>query len=136
AIHNNVKNALENDGWNITADPYRIRYKDALLEADMKAEKLILATRENHSVIIEVKSFLSQSFIHEFIQACGQYQAYAFLLDKSDQAEKVYMAVSLDVYESEFSRESIQVLRDHFKVHLLIIDIIQEAIVEWIEYKE
>jgi hypothetical protein len=31
----------------------------------MKADKLIIATRENRSIIIEVKSFLQSSFIHE-----------------------------------------------------------------------
>ncbi len=74
-IHDAVKNALLKDGWQITADPYRIIYKDATLEADMRADKLIAATRENHSIIVEVKSFLQPSFIHEFLAACGQYQA-------------------------------------------------------------
>ena len=49
-IHDAVKNALIKDGWQITADPYRIIYKDATLEADMRTDKLIVATRENRSI--------------------------------------------------------------------------------------
>ena len=73
AIHDAVRSALINDGWRIVADPYRIVYKDATLEADMKADKLLVATRDKRSIVVEVKSFLQQSFIHEFLAACGQY---------------------------------------------------------------
>ena len=38
AIHDAVRSALTNDGWQIVADPYRIVYKDATLEADIKAD--------------------------------------------------------------------------------------------------
>lgn len=70
-IHGPVRKALTNDGWHIIADPYRIVYKDTTLEADMKADKLLVATRDKRSIIVEVKSFLQQSFIHEFLAACG-----------------------------------------------------------------
>jgi hypothetical protein len=33
--HDAVKNALIEDGWTITADPYKIKYKDAELFADL-----------------------------------------------------------------------------------------------------
>lgn len=133
AIHKAVKNALKNDDWHITADPYRIVYKDTTLEADMKADKLIVATRENRSIILEVKSFLQSSFIHEFIAACGQYQAYAFLLAEKGQIETIYMAVSQEVYGREFRSEAVQVLVERFGIRLLVVDIDNEVIVQWIE---
>ena len=37
--HDAVKNALIKDGWTITADPYKIKYKDAELFADLAVEK-------------------------------------------------------------------------------------------------
>jgi len=123
AIHNPVKNALINDGWKIVADPYRIPYKDKILEADMKADKLIAATYENQSVIIEVKSFLQSSVIHELIQACGQYQAYEFFLNENGQTEKIYLAMNNDVYIREFDSPAIQ-------------SVIKEKIVQWIEQNE
>jgi len=132
-IHDAVKEALIKDGWRITADPYRIVYKDATLEADMRADKLIAATRENHSIIIEVKSFLQRSFIHEFLAACGQYQADSFLLQEKGQTEAVYMAVSDVVYRNEFRSDAVQVLVRRFGLRLLIVDTESEAIVQWVE---
>ena len=132
-IHKAVKNALLKDGWQIIADPYRIVFKDATLEADIKADKLMIATRENRSIVVEVKSFISPSFIHEFLAACGQYQAYVFLLQEKQQSEIVYMAISNEVYQLEFKKEVIQVLMKRFALRLLVIDINQEAIWQWIE---
>lgn len=132
-IHNAVRAALTNDGWRIVADPYRIVYKDATLEADMKADKLIIATRESRSIVVEVKSFLSPSFIHEFLAACGQYQAYTFLLQEKGQSETVYMAVSDDVYRSEFRRDAVQVLVRRFGLRLLVVDTEKKEIVQWID---
>lgn len=132
-IHNAVKNALISDNWEITDDPYRIIYKDATLEADMKADKLIAATRESRSIIIEVKSFLQRSFIHEFLAACGQYQAYTFLLEEKGQIETVYMAISDAVYQSEFRSDAVQVLVRRFAIRLLVVDTENEVIKLWIE---
>ena len=132
-IHDAVKNALIKDGWQITADPYRIIFKDATLEADMRADKLFVATRENRSIVIEVKSFLRPSFIHEFLSACGQYQAYVFLLQEKQQSETVYMAVSDEIYRHEFQSEAVQVLAKRFALRLLVVDIEHEEIWQWIE---
>lgn len=132
-IHEAIKNALINEGWHISADPYRIVYKDTTLEADMKADKLLVATRENRSIVVEVKSFLRRSFIHEFLSACGQYQAYVFLLQEKQQTEVVYMAISDEIYQREFRREIVQVLLRRFSVRLLVVNTTDEVIVQWIE---
>lgn len=131
-IHDAVKNALINDGWDITHDPYRISYHGTTLEADMRADRLLLATRESEAIVIEVKSFLQKSFIHEFTSACGQYQAYVILLRENEQSEKVYMAISQTVYEENFHVEAVRLFKKQFDVHLLIVDIDKETIIEWI----
>ena len=46
-IHDAVKNALIKEGWTITDDPFTIRYEDALLYADLAAERVLAAQREN-----------------------------------------------------------------------------------------
>ena len=132
-IHKPVRNALKNDDWHITADPYRIVYEGTVLEADMRASRLITATRENRSIVIEVKSFIRQSFIHEFISACGQYRAYVTLLKARGQTENVYMAISHEVYQREFGKKAVEVLLADFDVRLLVVDIEKEMIVQWIE---
>ena len=132
AIHNPVKNALIKDGWTITADPYRIIYKDIFVEADLKADKLIVATRQNRSIVIEVKSFLKKSFINEFASSCGQYQTYVHLLRAKGQSEEVYMAVSDEVYRRYFQLNGVQLLVKSFELHLVIVDTEREEIVQWI----
>ena len=70
-IHDAVKNALVKDGWEITADPYRIIYKDATLEADMRADKLFVATRERGDLAMDrVNSYrqIIQSIFKKYAQ--------------------------------------------------------------------
>ncbi|MEM7536365.1 MAG: element excision factor XisH family protein [Chloroflexota bacterium] len=135
-IHKHIKNALTNDDWTITADPYHIRFEDKTLEADMKADKFIAVTRQNISIVIEVKSFLQTSFIHEFLEACGQYQGYRILMGEMGETNKLYMALGNDVYEREFSSATVQLLIKRIGIHLLIVDTKEEVIVQWIEQNE
>ena len=44
-IHNAVKNALINDGWIITADPYRIKAGGIQVYADLAADRPIAAEK-------------------------------------------------------------------------------------------
>jgi XisH protein len=64
-IHDTIKNALIKDGWTILANPYFLRYEDKSLIADLKAAKIFLARRETETIVVEVKSFLSASFMKE-----------------------------------------------------------------------
>ena len=71
--HEAVKNALIKDGWVILADPYKIKYKDAELFADLAIEKPIAAEQQNgRRIIVEIKSFLSPSPMRDFEVALGQ----------------------------------------------------------------
>ena len=58
-FHQAVVSVLENDGWKITHDGYRIMtdfLKDALT-IDIGAEKLIIAEKGVNKIAVEVKSF-------------------------------------------------------------------------------
>lgn len=46
AIHDAVKNALIKDDWTITHDPIIIDIVDTKIEADLAAEKIIVAEKE------------------------------------------------------------------------------------------
>ena len=45
-LHDCVKNALIKDGWKITDDPLRLRYKGRKLYVDLGAERLLAAEKE------------------------------------------------------------------------------------------
>jgi len=44
-VHQQVVNALKKDGWTITHDPFKVRWKTRKLQVDLGAEKLIAAEK-------------------------------------------------------------------------------------------
>lgn len=76
-IHNDVRKALVKDGWNITHDPYAIRLGKIRVKADLGAERLIAATKENQKIAVEIKSFARPSLMEALEIALGQYNLYA-----------------------------------------------------------
>ena len=72
---NNVRQALEKDGWHITHDPYPVRIEDVGYEIDLGAEMLITAQKDSHKIAVEIKSFAGPSTINEFHKVVGQFNS-------------------------------------------------------------
>ena len=51
-FHNNVKIALEKDGWKITYDPYQLRYGMADVYIDLAAEEAIAAEKGGRKIAV------------------------------------------------------------------------------------
>ncbi|PSB04428.1 XisH family protein [Merismopedia glauca] len=130
--HNAIKNALIKDGWRITADPYKIKYKDAELFADLAAEKTIAAERDDFRIIVEIKSFLSPSPMQDFELALGQYILYRNLINLTEPEYQIYLAIRESTYENFFTRESIKEVMHMNQVLLIVVDTDQEEIRQWI----
>ncbi len=62
-FHQQVKHALEKDGWQITHDPYWIKLmgSDMNAYADLAAERILAAEKGNEKIAVEIKSFLGTS---------------------------------------------------------------------------
>ena len=131
-IHNAVKNALIKDGWTITADPYVINYQDARLFADFGAERILAAERGADKIVVEGKSFISPSLLHDFQVALGQFLFYQGLLALTAPERKLYLAVTNQVHEAVFSRPSVQVILEEHPMPMLVIDADTEEVVQWI----
>lgn len=131
AIHNAVKNALVKDGWTITADPYTIRYEEVILFADLGAERPLAAERAGQKIVVEVKSFLSPSPIHDLKLALGPYSLYLGFLELVDPYRKLYLAVSEKIYTSLFSQKAIQVIVQRYQLPLLVVNVEAEEVVIW-----
>ncbi|MDP8963881.1 MAG: XisH family protein, partial [Cyanobacteriota bacterium] len=99
--HNAVKSALVKDGWTITADPYRIVYKDAELYADLAAERPIAAERDRQKIVVEIKSFVGRSLMYDFHGALGQYVIYRQLIELTQPEYKLYLAID-DITDENF----------------------------------
>jgi hypothetical protein len=130
--HDAVKNALIKDGWLIIADPYIIKYEDAELYADLAAEKPIAAERQGQKIVVEIKSFVGKSQMYDFHNALGQYIVYRNLIQVSEPKYNLYLAIDDIVYLNFFQRPSVQLITRQNNLQLIIVDIQQEQIVQWI----
>ncbi|CCI23710.1 XisH family protein [Microcystis aeruginosa] len=131
--HEAVKNALIKDGWSILADPYKIKYKDAELFADLAAEKPLAAERNGRKIVVEIKSFLSPSPMRDFEIALGQYILYRNLISLTEPEYQIYLAIKDSIYENFFQRESIQDILKINQLLLLVVEMEKEKILQWID---
>ena len=46
-VHQQVVNALKKDGWTITHDPFKVRWKTRKLQVDLGAEKSSMIRKAN-----------------------------------------------------------------------------------------
>ncbi|MGI8669553.1 MAG: element excision factor XisH family protein [Aridibacter sp.] len=135
AYHENVKNALIKDGWEITHDPYVLKYKDLTVFADLGAEKFFANNENKDKIVVEIKVFGSKSKTTEFEKAKGQYDIYLFAMRKNQIDGILFLAVSTDIYESVFLRPSIREIVAEERINLLIFDVKKEEIVRWINWQ-
>jgi hypothetical protein len=132
-FHQQVKNALIKDGWNITHDPLTIRISEAVkLQIDLAAETTIAAERDSEKIAVEIKSFVGDSDISAFHTALGQYLNYCQALEEQEPDRNVYLAIPLETYQDFFQLPFIQRALRRYQVQLIIYDPKLEEIKQWI----
>ena len=130
--HDAAKNALIQDGWEITADPYFIKYEDAELYADLAAQKPIAAQRQEQKIVVEIKSFIGRSPMYDFHNAIGQYIVYRNLIQITEPEYNLYLAIDDLTYDNFFQRASIQLITKQNNLKIIVVDTQQERIQLWI----
>ncbi|MBD2316118.1 XisH family protein [Phormidium tenue] len=130
--HDAVKNALIQDGWEITADPYFIKYEDAELYADLAAQKPIAAQRQEQKIVVEIKSFIGRSPMYDFHNAIGQYIVYRNLIQITEPEYNLYLAIDDLTYDNFFQRASIQLITKQNNLKIIVVDTQKERIQLWI----
>jgi hypothetical protein len=132
-FHQQVKNALIKDGWNITHDPLTIRISEAVkLQIDLAAETTIAAERDSEKIAVEIKSFVGDSDISAFHTALGQYLNYCQALEEQEPDRIIYLAIPLETYQDFFQLPFIQRALRRYQVKLMIYDPKLEEIKQWI----
>jgi hypothetical protein len=132
-FHQQVKNALIKDGWNITHDPLTIRLSEAVkLQIDLAAETTIAAERDSEKIAVEIKSFVGDSDISAFHTALGQYLNYCQALEEQEPDRIVYLAIPSETYQDFFQLPFIQRALRRYQVQLIIYDPKLEEIKQWI----
>ncbi len=131
--HNNVRTALEKDGWTITNDPLPLKIGKRTLNVDLGAEKLFAAEKQGRKIAVEVKSFVSASPVQDLEEAVGQYIVYEDILERSEPERIIYLAIRAEVYAQIFSEPIGQVLLEKKRFKLIVFDSLKETIVRWID---
>ena len=131
--HNNVRTALEKDGWTITKDPLTLEIGGRSLFVDLGAEKIFAAEKQGRKIAVEVKSFLAASPVHDLEEALGQYIVYEDILEVSEPERNIYLAVREEVYLDIFSEPIGQLLLRKKRLKLIVFDSSKEMIVRWID---
>jgi hypothetical protein len=131
--HNAVKNALIQDGWTITHDPYRIAIGRRRGYINLGAEMPLAAEKEGHRIAVEVKSFLGASELDDLENALGQYGVYRVTLAKRDPGRTLYLALPDEVRALLLDERDFRDILHAFQARLIFFDPQQERILEWIE---
>ena len=131
-IHDAVKNVLIKDGWHITHDPYTIRYRAVRVAADLGARRAIAAAKASQQIVVEIKSFRSLSRMQDLKLAVGQYIVYAIYLHQKSLVPRLYLAVDRLIYAEYLSQPEIKLILDTIGMSLLLVDIDNEEVIEWI----
>jgi XisH protein len=131
--HENVRLALEKDGWLITHDPYSVKVEDVGYEIDFGAEPLIAAEKDTSKIAVEVKSFVGPSTINEFHKAVGQFNDYSVALEIQEPQRILFLAIPEDVWERFFQKRIIQKSLERVGAKILVYNPNANSIVKWIK---
>jgi len=130
--HHHVRRSLEKDGWVITHDPFPLTMGKKRMFADLGAETLLSAEKEQTKIVVEIKSFTGMSVIKDLEQALGQYTLYQRILEVKEPERILYLAVTTRVAREVFEVELGQLLLDTGAVRILVFDAEQEVITQWL----
>jgi len=131
-FHDSVKRALIKEEWIITKDPLFLQFGGVDVYIDLGAEKLIAAEKDNQKIAVEIKSFLNISVISDFYTALGQFMSYRIILTEEEPDRVLYLAVTLDIYNSFFQLLFTRTAIKTYQLKLIIYDYKNEVIVQWI----
>jgi hypothetical protein len=130
-VHQQVVSAMKKDGWTITHDPFKVRWKTRKLLVDLGAEKLIAAQKGTDKIAVEIKSFIGASDLEDLYQAIGQFILYRKALRKADPERTLFLAIDVRVYKQMFDDPEGESLRTEEGINLLVFDQGTEEIVLW-----
>jgi hypothetical protein len=131
-FHENVKKALEKEGWVITSDPLSFKVGGVSVQIDLGAERLIAAERGKDKIAIEIKTFGSLSFITALYEAIGKYVIYRNVLSLRDPERMLYLAVPENIYARFFEEQVIQKTLQEERFKLVIYNQTTQIISQWI----
>jgi hypothetical protein len=134
-FHQAAREALEKEGWKITHDPYPLVLKKdvAEYEIDLGAEKLLGAEKGTEKIVVEIKSLMKTSLLHEFHSVLGQYLVYQYGLQKLEKDRKLYLAIPRFGQNKLNNIPPLLDMIKDFNIKIICFDSITKTIVSWDE---
>jgi XisH protein len=131
-IHTPVKEALIQEGWDVTDDPLYIKIGNLTVFVDLGAESFIRAEKGGKRIAVEVKTFSNPSFMTALYEAIGKYAVYRKALELDESDRTLYLAMPEDVYD-RYSNEPLFIgsLTDE-NINLILFETDIEKITRWI----
>ncbi len=130
--HDNVKKALTKDGWDITHDPFVLKWGWKNLFVDLGAEQLLGAEKGRRKIAVEIKSFTGPSDMTDLERALGQYVVYHDVLAEREPDRILYLAVPEETMVELFEEPIGQLLLKNNRARLIVFDPGQEVILRWL----
>ena len=130
-FHAAVRQALITDGWTITHDPFKVRWKTRKLQIDIGAEKLIAAQKDAQQIAVEIKSFIGANDLEDLYHALGQFILYRKALRKVEPQRTLFLALDVKAFSQIFDDPEGESLRAEEDIKLLVFDKDTEEIVLW-----
>jgi hypothetical protein len=131
--HEIVKEALIKEGWNITHDPFRIKWGKRDFYVDLGAELILAAEKENEEIAVEIKTFGGKSPMNDLENALGQYVLYLKLMEETNPTRVLYLAASSDAFSDVFDDPVGKLMIQKLNLRILIFDINTRTITQWIK---
>jgi len=122
---------LKKDGWTITHDPFKVRWKTRRLLVDLGAERLIAAQKATEKIAVEIKSFIGANDLEDLYQALGQFILYRKALRRADPERVLFLAIDERIFRRIFDDPEGESLRAEEEIRLLVFDKGTEEIVLW-----
>lgn len=133
-IHVAVREALENEGWEITDDPFLIdlKFEETSFKVDIGAQKLISATKGAKEIAVEIKTLGEMSVINAFHTVLGQYLNYRDALELSEDSAELFLGVSKEGYKKLYDSPFIKMQLVRYSIKIVIINIATKKITRWV----
>ncbi len=129
--HEQVKRALQKDGWHITADPFPLFLTYRAAYIDLEATKGVNGTQEQ-IILVEVKCFAEgQAPTTQLYTAIGQYIVYRAMLAEEDINTSLFLSVPEATFDMVFDDVIKRVVGEN-AIRIVIVDLESEQIVRWI----
>jgi hypothetical protein len=130
-LHDHVRKALMRDGWTITHDPLRLRWRRKDVYADLGAERFVGAEKGSIRIAVEIKSFAGPSPIDALEKALGQFTLYHDILAHVEPDRELYLALTDTAYGDVFEDALGELLLENGRLKLLVFNAETEVIQRW-----